>query len=282
MAPSTPMAAKKDKFTKCNLVRELKTGVARNSKIALDRKKIQANLEQLKAHFAATGDGQSIDDILDKVHPTVQNVYQLLQDQTKTIVAAIDSRADLTDAKIDLTSARLVRIMTGQTSIEDNKGLTYQQTLAQNCQAVRALQSQNIQLRADIKGGLEDPAMIDEKAKKLEDTLKKKAAKMADLLTKKANIAQKKADLAQKRAETRAEKEKNKVLKTSLKKPTQKTKLTSYFKPVDKEADEMEEEVEKEEEAEKEVEAEEVEEEAEEEVRQEVTGECEAVSRLFM
>ena len=166
-AASTPPAGKLNKFTKYNIMRELRTGTDRNHRNGRPlSQKIVAHLTRLKAHFAAT-DGQCIEDVLDELHPTVQSVYHLLQSQTTTIVAAINGRADLTDAKLD----RQQRILTGQSSIEDRSGLTRLDLLAQNCQAVRALQSQNIQIRAE--------GVAEQKAQKLEEIAQKKAQKEA-------------------------------------------------------------------------------------------------------
>jgi hypothetical protein len=244
MTLRTPPVCKLNKFKKYNLLSELKTNLTRNtsSPQPLSQRKIEANLEQLKAHFEATGDAQGLDDIVAKLHPTVQGVYQLLQDQTKTIVAAIDNRADAIDAKLD----QQMRIMRGQIADEDSNGMTDHQMLALNCQSVRSMQSQNIQLRARIKG-VQVPSNLEERTKRLEVMAQTKASKLADQVMKKANIAVKKEEMAKKKEL----KESARVLKASLKKPAQKTKLTSYFKPVDKE------------------------------VGQEVTGESEAVSRLF-
>ncbi len=164
--PTGP-AFKLNNKTRHSIMTELKKNMTRNVRIpkSLSQEKIKANLAKLKGHYAATkgGDGaEQLAEIMDDMHPTVQGVYQLMQDQTKTIVAAIDARADRIDQHLDgqsETLERLVHCVAMQTRVlrgvnyeEDSKtDMTNLELLAHNCQAVRALQSQNLNLRADLK-----------------------------------------------------------------------------------------------------------------------------------
>jgi hypothetical protein len=172
MAVPTPTTDKMSKFKRYQLKRSLRTGVDYHSKMPLSQERIKANLAQLVAHFASGGDsgGQKMAEIMADMHPTVQGVYQLMQDQTKTIVAAIDARADSIDERLknqDSTLANLAmgvertsRLLMGHALPEDQSGMSNRELLAQNCQAVRSLQSQNINLRAQMKAAPE--AGIDE------------------------------------------------------------------------------------------------------------------------
>ena len=214
----TPPAFKLNNKTRHSLLTELKKNMTRNVRNPkpLSQEKIKANLAKLKVHCASNGEG--LLEIVAGLHPTVQGVYHLMQGQTTTIVAAIDGRADAIDAKLDDQSAKLdqqMRVMRGQLLPEDSIGMTDQELLAQNCQSVRSMQSQNIQLRARIKGVVV-PCDLEERTKRLEDLEAKKAAKMADSEMRKANIAQKKLDMAQKKADKQtkaAEKKANKTPK---------------------------------------------------------------------
>ncbi len=169
----TSSTGKLDRKTKYNIWNELKKNADRNSKKSLSKKQVEVNMAKLKAHFAATkgGDGaEQLAEIVADMHPTVQGVYQLMQDQTKTIVAAIDARADSIDERLrhqDSTLANMVmgvertsRLLMGHALPEDQSGMSNRELLAQNCQAVRSLQSQNINLRAQMKAAPE--AGIDE------------------------------------------------------------------------------------------------------------------------
>ncbi len=202
----TTSAQKLDKMTKYNIFNELKKNLDRNTKLALSDKKIKANLAKLRDHFAATGGdgvsggGQKMAEIMADLHPTVQGVYQLMQDQTKTIVAAIDTRADAIDRRLDTQTVTLAkiavcvdrqtRVLMGTNYDEDAMTtLTNRELLAQNCQAVRALQSQNINLRAEMKA-CPGASLIEQRTKRLEAN---EAAEEADSITKKlATEAQKK------------------------------------------------------------------------------------------
>ncbi len=153
-------------------------------------------------------------------------------------------------------------------------GMTDHKLLAINCQSVRSMQSQNIQLRARIKG-VAVPCDLEERTKRLEDLEAKKASKLVDEEMRKANIAKKKLDLVQKKldkqtakAEATAERKALKTQKIVLKKSVENIKpITSYFvRPVEVEDTAA-------------AEVEEVEEEVD--PRGVVVGECEAVTRLF-
>jgi hypothetical protein len=144
VADSTPPAYKLDSCTKYHILKELRTNLTRAAHNPLNQKQIATNFKRLKAHFAATGG--RIEDVLDELHPKVRSWYRHIPSQTAAIVAAIDGRTDVIEAKLDLQQ----RILTGQTSIEDRRGLSHLDLLAQNRQAMRALQSQNIQLRAEL------------------------------------------------------------------------------------------------------------------------------------
>ena len=281
MVPRT--SRKMSRFQKRHIMTELKTNMTRNvpTPKPLSQAKIEANPVELKAHYTAINRDDRLDDIVAKLHPTVQCVYRLLEGQTTTIVAAIDGRADVIDTKLDQHSAKLdqqMRVMRGQLSPEDSDGLTDHELLAQNCQSVRSMQSQNIQLRARIKG-VAVPCDLEERTKRLEDLEAKKAAKMADNEMRKANIAQKKLDMAQKKTDKQteaAEKKANKTPKTQksvLKKVPKKNKpITLYFvKPGEKNESTMEDTTPPF--------AVEVEEEFN--PKGVVVGECDAVTRLF-
>ncbi len=231
LSPETPNADVLNRMVKYNLFNELKKNKDRNSKLALSDKKVKAHLAKLRAHFAATGGGngdQQLAEIMHDMHPTVQGVYHLMQGQTTTIVAAIDGRADAIDAKLDDQSVKLdqqMRVMRGQLLPEDSIGLTDQELLAQNCQSVRSMQSQNIQLRARIKGVVV-PCDLEERTKRLEDLEAAKAAKMADNEMRKTNIAQKKLDMSQKKAD----KEKVAAEKKANKTPTIRRRVSKTIK----------------------------------------------------
>ncbi len=205
--PTRP-AFKLNNKTRHSLLTELKKNMTRNVRNPkpLSQEKIKANLAKLKVHCASNGEG--LLEIVAGLHPTVQGVYHLMQGQTTTIVAAIDGRADAIDAKLDDQSAKLdqqMRVMRGQLLPEDSIGMTDQELLAQNCQAVRSMQSQNIQLRARIKG-VAVPCDLEERTKRLEDLEAAKAAKTADIAKKKLDMLQKKADKEKEAAEKKANK----------------------------------------------------------------------------
>ena len=164
----TTGARKLDKMTKYNIFNELKKNLDRNTKLALSDKKTKANLAKLRDHFAAiggegvSGGDQKMAEIMADLHPAVQGVYQLMQDQTKTIVAAINDRHNFLDSNMDYQTLILERIeeqVDRQTRVlrginyEEDLGTfkTNRELLAHNCQAVRAMQSQNINLRAEMK-----------------------------------------------------------------------------------------------------------------------------------
>ncbi len=154
------------RFQKSHVMRELKTNLTRNVQTpkALSQDKIKANLAQLEAHFGSAGKdvGQKMAEIVADMHPTVREVYKLMQGQTKTIVAAINKRHNVLDRHMDYQTLILERIeeqVDRQTRVlrginyEEDLGTfkTNRELLAHNCQAVRALQSQNINLRAEMK-----------------------------------------------------------------------------------------------------------------------------------
>ena len=214
---STQPELKLNKFKKYNLLSELKTNLARNAPYpkALSQNKIEANLAELKAHYKASNSEHLMAELVEKLHPTVQGVYHLMQGQTTTIVAAIDGRADAIDLKLDDQSVKLddqsvkldmqMRLLRGQLLPEDSIGMTDHELLAQNCQSVRSMQSQNIQLRARIKG-VAVPCDLEERTKRLEDLEAAKAAKTADFAKKKLDMLQKKADKEKAAAEKKANK----------------------------------------------------------------------------
>ena len=208
MLPGT--TRKISRFQKSHIMRELKTNLTRNvlTPKSLSQEKIEANLAELKANYAAKNGAEQLADIVAKLHPTVQGVYHLMQDQTTTIVAAIDGRADAIDLKLDDQSVKLdmqMRVLRGQLLPEDSIGMTDHELLAQNCQAVRSMQSQNIQLRARIKG-VAVPCDLEERTKRLEDLEAAKAAKTADIAKKKLDMSQKKAAKENAAAEKKANK----------------------------------------------------------------------------
>ncbi len=205
--PTRP-AFKLNNKTKHSLLTELKKNMTRNVRNPkpLSQEKIKANLAKLKVHCASNGEG--LLDIVAGLHPTVQGVYHLMQGQTTTIVAAIDGRADAIDLKLDDQSVKLdmqMRVLRGQLLPEDSIGMTDHELLAQNCQAVRSMQSQNIQLRARIKG-VAAPCGLEERTKRLEDLEAAKAAKTADIAKKKLDMSQKKAAKELAAAEKKANK----------------------------------------------------------------------------
>ncbi len=185
------------KFQKSHVMRELKTKRARNVQTpkALSQEKIKANLAQLEAHFGSAGKdaGQKMAEIVADMHPTVKGVYQLMQDQTKTIVGAIDARADSIDERLknqDSTLANLAmgvertsRLLMGHALPEDQSGMSNRELLAQNCQAVRSLQNHNIQLRAESVAQ-QKAQKLEVKAKKLEAQAQKKANKVQKTIVK--------------------------------------------------------------------------------------------------
>ena len=174
---------KLSRCTKDNLLKALKTNLGRyNSTGTLSEAKIEDYLEQLKAHYTATEGARGVNTlkkVVTNLHHTVQSVYQLLDAQTTTIVAAIDGRADVIDTKLD----RQLRILTGNSSTEDMNGMTTLEKLAQNCQAVRALQNHNIQLRAESVAQ-QKAQKLEVKAKKLEAQAQKKANKVQKTIVK--------------------------------------------------------------------------------------------------
>jgi hypothetical protein len=154
------------KFQRSHLLRELKTNLTRNLQTpkALSPDKIKANLAQLEAHFGSAGKdaGQKMAEIVADMHPTVREVYKLMQGQTKTIVAAINKRHNVLDRHMDYQTLilerieeqtdRQTRVLRGINYEEDLGSFkTNRELLAHNCQAVRAMQSQNINLRAEMK-----------------------------------------------------------------------------------------------------------------------------------
>ena len=175
---------KLNKKTKYTLRSELRKNQTRGVAVPkpLSDAKIARNLEELQAHFVATQGAKgakTFKNVVTTLPESVQNVYQLLEDQTTTIVAAIDGRADVIDTKLD----RQLRILTGNSSTEDLDGMTNLEKLAQNCQAVRSLQNHNIQLRAESVAQ-QKAQKLEVKAKKLEAKAQKKANKVQKTIVK--------------------------------------------------------------------------------------------------